>query len=201
VSAFLREGAWFGARRRDPGPHPGSIRTAVSTGRGDDLPRGDPPFGLSALLDGRVWLVQHVGPDTENLIHVAEPGFWTGEYAILTGQPVVVTIVAHTPCARSSAAALRSTNFNGVILAFTGQPRSLRLSRFGVCCARVRGGNRSTAEGRLRLVLADRAEMPSGTDPEEDPGVLDAPPGRAGAPGGPVTSDLNGSCRSSSRPA
>jgi CRP-like cAMP-binding protein len=38
-----------------------------------------------------------VGTDTEQLVHVAEPGFWCGELAVLTGQPAAVTFLARTP--------------------------------------------------------------------------------------------------------
>ncbi len=52
--------------------------------------------GLYAVLEGDVHLVREVA-DEEALLHVAEPGFWFGEFAVLAGQPTVVTAVAHTP--------------------------------------------------------------------------------------------------------
>ena len=41
-------------------------------------------------------LVREVA-DEEALLHVAEPGFWFGEFAVLAAQPTMVTAVAHSP--------------------------------------------------------------------------------------------------------
>ena len=72
VSAFLRKGAWFGALAagfQDLILDRSDVR---SYRKGQVISRqGDPPLGLSALLEGRIWMVQHVGTDTENLVHVA----------------------------------------------------------------------------------------------------------------------------------
>ena len=52
--------------------------------------------GLYAVLEGDVHLVREVTGE-EALLHVAEPGFWFGEFAVLAGQPTIVTAVAHSP--------------------------------------------------------------------------------------------------------
>ena len=54
-----------------------------------------PGKGLHAVLEGDVHLVREVAGE-EALIHVAEPGFWFGEFAMLTGQPTLVTAVCHS---------------------------------------------------------------------------------------------------------
>jgi CRP-like cAMP-binding protein len=173
VSAFLREGTWF--RGLD-----GEIQDLIldrsevrSFRKGQVVSReGDPPRGLSAVLEGRLWILQHVGADTENLLHVAEPGFWAGEFAVLTGRPVAVTIVARTP---ARVLLLPVAAFEEIA---TRHPRfyraaaQLALSRFGVMLRHVSEAHRSTAEGRLRLVLADRAEMRRWDHPDENPVCL-----------------------------
>ena len=54
------------------------------------------PKGLFAVLEGNVHLVREIGAGAEALIHVAEPGFWFGEFGILTGRPTLVTAVAYS---------------------------------------------------------------------------------------------------------
>jgi CRP/FNR family transcriptional regulator, cyclic AMP receptor protein len=55
------------------------------------------PKGLFAVLEGQVHLVREVGTGDEALMHVGEPGYWFGEFAVLTGRPTVATVLAHTP--------------------------------------------------------------------------------------------------------
>jgi CRP-like cAMP-binding protein len=160
VSAFLREGAWFGGlgvELQDLILDRSEIR---SYRKGEAVSReGDPPLGLYAVLEGRLWLLQHVGRDTENLLHVAEPGFWGGEFAVLTGRPVAVTILAHTP---ARTLLLPRTAFEEIATfhpPFYRAAAQLALSRFGIMLRHVSEAYGATAEGRLRLVLADRAEM------------------------------------------
>jgi len=173
VSAFLREGAWFGGLDAEIQGFVLDRSELRSYRKGEAISReGDPPLGLSAVLEGRVWLLQHVGTDTENLVHVAEPGFWTGEYALLTGHPVIVTIVAHTAV---RTLLLPRVAFDEIS---TRHPRlyqaaaQLALSRFGIMLRHVSEAYRSTADGRLRSVLADRAEMRKWDRPREDPVCL-----------------------------
>jgi CRP-like cAMP-binding protein len=52
------------------------------------------PIGLFAVLHGHVDLVRHVGEDRNILLHVAGPGFWFGELALLRDEPTVVTAIA-----------------------------------------------------------------------------------------------------------
>ena len=88
---LLREGTWFKAL-----PEPLQLEfvrrsTVRSYRRGQWVTRaGSRLDGLYGLLEGRLWAVRPVGEDREDLIHVAEPGFWIGEYSLLTGEPAVV---------------------------------------------------------------------------------------------------------------
>lgn len=130
---------------------------------------GDPPLGLSAVLEGRLWIVQHVGTDTEHLVHVAEPGFWTGEFAVLTGRPAAVTVISRTP---SRTLLLPYDDFEEIAArhpVFYRATAQLALGRFGLMLRHISEAHRLTAEGRLRAVLADRAVMRSWDRPNEDP--------------------------------
>ena len=55
------------------------------------------PKGLFAVLEGQVHLVREISTGDEALMQVGEPGYWFGEFAMLTGRPTVVTAVAHSP--------------------------------------------------------------------------------------------------------
>lgn len=94
---LLREGLWF---QQLPAPlQEGLLRRAVVRPfrRGQVICRaGRPPAGLYGLLEGRVHVTRPVGGDGQDLIHVGEPGFWIGEYALLTGGPAIVDTVAAT---------------------------------------------------------------------------------------------------------
>ena len=173
VSAFLRAGSWFGGlggELQDLVLDRSEIR---SYRKGETVSReGDPPLGLSAVLEGRLWLLQHVGTDTENLIHVAEPGFWIGEFAVLTGRPVAVTFLAHTPARTLFLPRARFEEIATLHPSFYRAATKLALSRLEIMLRHVSEAYRATAEGRLRLVLADRAEMRLWDRPNERPPCL-----------------------------
>lgn len=170
VSAFLREGTWF--RGLDPDVQDLILDRSKNQvfRKGQVISReGDPPLGLSAVLEGRLWILQHVGTDTENLLHVAEPGFWTGEFAVLTRRPAVVTIVAHTPARTLLLPFAAFEEIATLHPHFYRAAAQLALGRFGLMMRHIAEAHRSTAEGRLRLVLADRAEMWTWDHPNETP--------------------------------
>ena len=94
---LLREGLWF--RQLPAALQDAVIRHAVvrSFRRGQVICRaGRRPEGLYGLLEGRVHVTRAVGSDGEDLVHVGEPGFWIGEYALLTRGPAIVDTVAAT---------------------------------------------------------------------------------------------------------
>jgi CRP-like cAMP-binding protein len=170
VSEFLRRGAWFRALAREVQDLILDRSAIRSFRKGEIVSReDDPPLGLSALLEGRLWLVRYVETDTEHLVHVAEPGFWFGELAILTGRPAAITVLARTP---ARTLLLPYTAFEEIA---TRDPRfyratvQLALCRYGLSLRHVAEAHRFTAEGRLRLVLADRAEMRRWDYPDESP--------------------------------
>jgi CRP-like cAMP-binding protein len=57
---------------------------------------GAPPSALAAVLDGEVKLVRQARQGDESLLWIAEPGAWFGEYGVLTGEKVLVTVIAKT---------------------------------------------------------------------------------------------------------
>jgi CRP-like cAMP-binding protein len=57
---------------------------------------GASPVGMSAVLSGEVKLVRQARPGDESLLFICEPGFWFGEYAVLTGEKTLVSAIAKT---------------------------------------------------------------------------------------------------------
>lgn len=97
IGSFLRKGAWFG--RLPAALQERMLRRSVlrSHEKGEVVsPAGVVPDGLSALLEGHLEILCHVGTDEEVLVHLAQPGFWFGEIGILTGREAVVSVLAHS---------------------------------------------------------------------------------------------------------
>jgi CRP/FNR family cyclic AMP-dependent transcriptional regulator len=97
IGSFLRKGAWFGGLpaalqerilRR-------SVLRSYKKGR-VICEEGLVPQGLQALLEGRIEIFRHAGTEGQILVHVAEPGFWFGEVAVLAGRAAVVSVLAET---------------------------------------------------------------------------------------------------------
>jgi CRP-like cAMP-binding protein len=90
---------WFGGL-------PGSLQARIAArsrlagfGKGEYLIRqGDAARGLHGLLAGRTHHLRHVGEAGEILLHVGEPGLWTGEFPLLTGGHAIGSVVAALPC-------------------------------------------------------------------------------------------------------
>ena len=93
----LSQGSWFGRM-------PLALRELViarsrlrTYAKGQLLSiEGSPPKGLFAVLEGQVHVVATLASGDEALIHVAEPGFWLGEFGVLAGTPTLATFVAHS---------------------------------------------------------------------------------------------------------
>ena len=173
VSAFLRKGMWFGQLPEVTQARILDRSVVRSYRKGQAVTReGDPPLGLSVLLAGRLWLVQHVGTEREHLVHVVEPGFWFGELAVLTGRPAAVTMVARTP---ARALCLPRQAFEETA---DQDPRFYRavvrlaMGRYALALRHISESHRLAAEGRLCAVLADRAEMRRWDRPDEKPVCL-----------------------------
>jgi CRP-like cAMP-binding protein len=97
ILEFLRRGRWFGGL--EPSLQSLIVERAsiVRFGPGERLAEeGLTAVGLYAVLEGHVRVVRRIAEGVEVPVHVAGPGFWTGEYATLSGQPVIGSIVADT---------------------------------------------------------------------------------------------------------
>jgi CRP-like cAMP-binding protein len=57
---------------------------------------GASPAGMSAVLSGEVKLVRQPRQGDESLLFICEPGFWFGEYAVLTSEKTLVSAIAKT---------------------------------------------------------------------------------------------------------
>lgn len=94
----LKEGRWFGSLPVDLQTLI-LQRSLVRTYQRDETVfwQGEPCKGLSVALTGRVRITRRVGDDDEALLHVAGPGFWLGEYALLSGDATLATVTAAVP--------------------------------------------------------------------------------------------------------
>lgn len=96
---LLQDGAWFGSL-------PAALQDEILDGavihrhrRGAILSReNSPPQALCALLEGQLHFFGRIGngdgDGDHGLLHVGEPGLWFGEYAVLTDQPTILSVVA-----------------------------------------------------------------------------------------------------------
>jgi CRP/FNR family cyclic AMP-dependent transcriptional regulator len=94
---LLRRGAWF-ANLPEPQQEAivrNSVLRAYEKGRVISL-EDSPPKGIFVVLEGRVRVVRTLSAGDEALLHVGEPGFWFGEYAVVTGNKTLVTVSADT---------------------------------------------------------------------------------------------------------
>lgn len=97
ILGFLRRGRWFGGLEPELQALIVERASIVRFGPGERLAEeGLPAVGLYAVLEGHVRVVRRIADGREVPVHVAGPGFWTGEYATLSGQPVIGSIVADT---------------------------------------------------------------------------------------------------------
>jgi CRP-like cAMP-binding protein len=93
----LSQGSWFGSM-------PLALRELVIArsrvqiyAKGQLLSiEGSPPKGLFAVLEGQVHVVATLASGDEALVHVGEPGFWLGEFGVLTGTKTIATFIAHS---------------------------------------------------------------------------------------------------------
>jgi CRP-like cAMP-binding protein len=93
VGAFLRQGEWFGGLPAALQRRLLDVAVLRSWPKGHTIQVEDEPVhGLVAILDGQVAMVRHVGDGEPALIHVATPGFWFGDSAVLAGAAVVSAI-------------------------------------------------------------------------------------------------------------
>lgn len=160
IHRFLCAGEWFG-RLHAPLQQLILDRSAVrkfAKGQVISL-EGSVTKGLYAVLEGHVHIVRDIGGGDEALIHAGEPGFWFGEYALMTGRPAVATTLAHTPV---RALFLPNMQFHRIV---AEEPRyyeafaRLALDRYGILVRLYAELRDLTPESRLRGRLAVMVQM------------------------------------------
>lgn len=94
----LKQGRWFGGLDSALQELIVSRSVVRSYARGEFIVReGEPGRSMFAVLHGRTRHVRSIGGDgDEVLLHVGEPGLWVGEYAMLSGAPSIVSVIADT---------------------------------------------------------------------------------------------------------
>ena len=122
---------------------------------------GRKPGALMVVLTGLVRLVRQARHGDEALLYICEPGFWFGEYAVLTDQPALVSVIAKT---RAQLLALSKAEFDRIIEA---EPRyypyfaSLALTRMAIFLKAFIHTSSLAPEWRLKsqLALLSRLKM------------------------------------------
>jgi CRP-like cAMP-binding protein len=160
IPRLLGEGAWFTALPEALQQE--FVRRSVvrSYRRGQLVTRADRRLeGLYGLLEGRLEVTRPVGDGGEDLIHVGEPGFWIGEYSLLTGEPAVVSTRAATSV---QVLLLPRREFERLIDA---EPRwfqpfaMLALTRYSLIVRQLSDTRALPPDQRLRARLADLVEL------------------------------------------
>jgi CRP-like cAMP-binding protein len=160
ILRLLREGAWF--KQLPEALQVEFVRRSVvrSYRRGQVVTRvGSRVDGLYGLLEGRLLVTRPVGGEAEDLIHVGEPGFWIGEYSLLTGAAAVVSTVAATA---TRVLLLPRREFERLV---DEEPRwyrpfaTLALERYALIVRQLSDTRSLSPEDRLRTRLADLVEL------------------------------------------
>jgi CRP/FNR family cyclic AMP-dependent transcriptional regulator len=154
IVEFLKLGRWFGGLA--PALQELIVQRAmvVPFRPGDYLIRqGTPPKGLYAVLEGMVRVTRRVADGREQLVNVGGRGFWSGDFATLSGQPTIGSTVAVT---RGRALHLSAAEFERIV---DEDPRHYRafldllLQRYGRVFASVAELQGLPSEERLRRRL------------------------------------------------
>lgn len=156
ILRLLREGTWFSGLPAELQEAIVRRSTVRAFRRGQQVTRaGARVEGLVGLIEGRLEVTRPVGPSGEDLVHVGEPGFWIGEYALLTGDVAVVGTVAATAV---KILLLRRADFERMV---AEEPRwfrpfaTLALTRYALMVRQLADTRILPPESRLRTRLAD----------------------------------------------
>jgi CRP-like cAMP-binding protein len=95
--AFLKRGSWFGGLPPTLQQRIVDRSTIREFRKRSHLVReGAATRGLFVVLEGRVHVLRTLPDASEALVHVGEAGFWFGEYALLSGEKAIASVVAVT---------------------------------------------------------------------------------------------------------
>ena len=160
IHQFLSGGEWFGGLAA---PLQGVIlsRSVVRNyAKGEVISlEASVPKGLFALLEGEIHTVREVGSGDESLLHVCEPGFWFGEYGVLTGKLTVVSFIAR---AQVKALYFSKAQFDRTLAEHPHYYEAfarLAIDRYGILLGMFAELRELGPEARLRSRLASLAQL------------------------------------------
>jgi CRP-like cAMP-binding protein len=160
VADILRRGSWFGSLPADL--QNAILRRSVvrNAEKGQIIQLEDTPSeGLAVVLEGRVLVQRHVADDDPAIMHVGGPGFWFNDVCALIGDHAAVTTVAQTPVRLM---VLPTAAFQRLLHedpSHYAQFARLVFSRYRIVLRLMAEARRLPPDGRLRLRLADLAEL------------------------------------------
>lgn len=97
LSTLLNKGRWFAGLPPDLQQRILAAARLRTFAKGDVIGlEGRRPGALMAVLTGMVRLVRQARHGDEALLYICEPGFWFGDYAVLTDEPALVSVIART---------------------------------------------------------------------------------------------------------
>jgi CRP/FNR family transcriptional regulator, cyclic AMP receptor protein len=155
----LRGGAWFASL---PAPQQeaivrGSVLRSYKKGRVISL-EDSPPKGLYVVLEGRVRIARTLAGGDEVLLHIGEPGFWFGDFAVITGRRTIASVIADSDVRTLM---LSKARFDRIV---ADEPHfykgfvSLIADRFAVMIKFLAEAHLLAPEDRLRARLVDALE-------------------------------------------
>jgi CRP/FNR family cyclic AMP-dependent transcriptional regulator len=155
----LRRGAWFASL---PVPQQeaivrGSVLRDYEKGRVISL-EDSAPKALYVVLEGRVRVVRTLPGGDDVLLHIGEPGFWFGDFAVITGRKTIASVIAD---ADVRALMLSKARFDSMV---ADEPQfykgfiSLIADRFAVMIKFLAEAHLLAPEDRLRARLVDALE-------------------------------------------
>jgi len=160
IEGFLKKGTWFGGLPPEIQDEILDRSVVRRHPKGAVLhTEGEHPRGLTAVLQGRIALLHTVSDDEQDLLHVAGPGVWMGEWALLAERGSLVTAVAQTA---AEVLVLPRAEFRRIAFASLGSYQAfnrLALERFEIFLRFLTETRGLTPEERLRPRLAHLADV------------------------------------------
>jgi CRP/FNR family transcriptional regulator, cyclic AMP receptor protein len=162
VSTLLKRSHWFDGLPLDLQARILAGARSRSFAKGEVIGlEGRQPGALMVVLTGLVRLVRQARHGDEALLYICEPGFWFGEYAVLTGEPALVGVIAKS---KVRLLVLSKAEFDRIVEA---EPRyyryfaALALTRMAIYLKAFIHSSSLTPEWRLKsqLTLLSRLKM------------------------------------------
>ena len=160
IEGFLKKGTWFGGLPPDIQEEILDRSVVRRYPKGAVLhTEGEHPPGLMAVLQGRIALLHTVSDDEQDLLHVAGPGVWMGEWALLAERGSLVSALAQTA---AEVLVLPRAEFHRIAFAGLRSYQAfnrLALERYEIFLRFLTETRGLAPEERLRRRLADLADV------------------------------------------